>query len=357
MHITSISLKDFRNYENQTVKFIEGTNVIYGDNAQGKTNLLEAVYIMSQGRGHRAKTDRELVRFGASCAKLKLEFSDSYRDYVIMMVISRTGKKSIKVNQVPIVKLSRLMNYLNVVMFSPEDLDLVKGSPALRRRFLDSAISQMKPAYMNSLMQYHKALAQKNGLLKMLRRKGAYSDPTLSIWNEALAEEGRRIVELRQKFIEDMNGFAGKIQQEISGEKLSIEYVPSVPYSDAESFLEFLTSRERREIEAGQAMYGIQRDDIRIFVNGNDARLFGSQGQQRTCVLSLKIAQADYIFSKKDEYPVLLLDDIMSELDLNRRTYLAEKIRNKQVLLTCTDAETAPSENTKLLHVKKGKIG
>ena len=355
MHITSLELKDFRNYSRERIEFSPGTNVIYGDNAQGKTNILEAVYLAAQGRGFRTKSDRELVRFGEQFAWIRVEFADSQREHEIVMAIDKNGKKAIKVNNVPVRKLSRLMSYLNVVMFSPEELELVKGSPSLRRRFLDTAISQLRPSYLASLAAYHKALGEKNVLLKQLKKAGAKEDATLAVWNQALAAEGAKIIEARRAFVEDMQAFAGNIQREISGEELKIEYRPSVDAKDAEELYEFLEKHKRREIEHGQAVWGVQRDDIRLLVNGADARLFGSQGQQRTCVLSLKMAQADWIADKKGEYPVLLLDDIMSELDINRRRYLAGKIRGRQVLITCTDDEDAPPERTGLIYVKNGR--
>lgn len=359
MYISSVSLQNFRNYEREKIELSPLTNVFYGNNAQGKTNILEAVYIFSQGKSHRSKSDRELIKFGEEFAKLSIDFHDSRRDYNALIQLIKNGKKSIKINHVQITKLSMLMNYLNVVMFSPEDLELIKGSPGARRRFADSAISQLYPAYLINLIDYHKTLAQKNSLLKTLRLSGKKSDATLSVWNAQLAEFGAKIMKYREDFIRLLNDFASKIQSEISGETLGIEYAPSIRASDIseEEFLNQLENNQRREIEFSSALLGIQRDDLNITVNGNEAKIYGSQGQQRTAALSMKIAQADYTHSIKDEYPVLLLDDIMSELDITRRQYLSEKIRDKQVLITCTDTDLIESsDNTKLFHVQGGKI-
>ncbi len=357
MYISSLSLMNFRNYENQKLSFSPYTNLIYGDNAQGKTNILEALYLFSQGRSHRAKSDRELIRFDSQSARLKLRFHDSERDYTALMQLIRGGRKSISINHIPITKLSMLMNYLNIVMFSPEDLSLIKGSPAARRQFIDSAVSQLYPSYLISLTDYYKALSQKSSLLKSIKRGGDRN--MLSVWNEQLAKGAAKIMRQRREFIGILCGFASTVQKEISGEELEVYYVPSIRTSseDENTLFEFLEAHSRREIEFHSALYGIQRDDINVFINRNNARIFASQGQQRSATLALKIAQAEYIFSEKDEYPVLLLDDIMSELDISRRTYLAEKIRNKQVFITSTDTDLVKStEQTKLFYVKNGTV-
>lgn len=359
MHIKRLKLQGFRNYTEAELEFSPLTNFIYGNNAHGKTNILEAVYLFAQGRSHRAKTDRELIRFGEKQARLELEFADSSRDYIAQMRISGAGRKAININHVPVAKLSKLMNYLNVVMFSPEDLDLVKGSPFCRRRFIDSAISQLYPSYLASLMEYHKVLDQKNSLLKALRAKDAKGDPTLSVWNEALASSGARLMEARKEFTDRINAAAGRIQSEISGEKLTIRYVPSIKcYSiTKEDIFEYLSARERREIEMGSSQYGLQRDELEIYINDKEAKLFASQGQQRTAALAIKTAQAEYIKDIKGEWPVLLLDDIMSELDLGRRMYLSERIRDKQVLITSTDTDLVEGgTETRLFHIENGRV-
>ncbi|MBR0027569.1 MAG: DNA replication/repair protein RecF [Clostridia bacterium] len=359
MHISSLQLTNFRNYEKEKIEFSPHTNVIYGDNAQGKTNILEAVYIFSQGRSQRAKTDRELIRFGSDFARLGLEFHDNERDYKAIFQLIKNGKKNIKINGVQITRLSKLMNYLNVVMFSPEDLDLVKGSPGARRRFIDSSVSQLYPGYLTSLIDYHKALGQKSSLLKTLRAKGVKSDTMLSVWNEQLAAEAEKIIKYRTEFIKLIDDYSAKIQSEISKEMLKISYAPGTKCDawDKDTIYRYFERNQRREIEFATAQVGVQRDDLTISVNGKEARLYASQGQQRTAALSMKIAQADYIENTKNEYPVLLLDDIMSELDAHRRGYLAERIRGRQVLITSTDTDLKYStDNTKLIHIKNGAV-
>ena len=362
MHINSLKLQSFRNYKEASLEFSPYTNMIYGNNAQGKTNILEAVYMFAQGRSHRAKSDKELIRFGADAAQLEIAFEDADRSYTAKMRLSRgrSGKKSVWINSVPINKLSKLMSYLNVVMFSPEDLDLVKGSPAFRRRFIDSALSQLYPKYLINLSEYGKALAQKNSLLKQLRSEGKTSDPLLTVWNMTIAEKGTMIMKYRAEFIESLNKLASSIQKEICGEELKLEYAPSIKSEglpDESEFLARLENSQEREIFMSSALLGIQRDNLSLTINGKEARLYGSQGQQRTAALSIKIAQADYIQHIRDEYPVLLLDDIMSELDINRRMYLSQRIKNKQVLITSTDTDlTESTAETKLFRIKAGEI-
>lgn len=359
MHITKLKLKDFRNYRFAELEFSPLTNIIYGNNAQGKTNILEAVYLFSQGRSHRAKTDKELVRFGCDFAGLELEFCDSLREYTGKMQITDNGKKAVRINHINITKLSQLMNYLNVVMFSPEDLKLVKGSPSNRRKFIDSAISQLYPAYLSALLEYNKVMKQKNSLLKTIKYKGGDS-ATLEIWNGELAKSMVKVMLARSEFIRDIDKWASGIQYEISGEALELSYMPNIRLDNASenAVYEFLMTHKDREIYEGAAVYGIQRDDIGIAINAKEAQLFASQGQQRTAALSMKIAQSEYINDKKGEYPILLLDDIMSELDVSRRMYLSERIRDKQVLITSTDTDIkAETDNVKLFHISGGQVG
>ncbi len=353
MHIMSLSLENFRNYKKEYIEFSPGTNIVIGDNAQGKTNILEAVYMFSCGRSHRAKQDAELIRFAEESARMELEFFTADREFKAQMLLLRDGKKSVKINSIPIGKLSKLMSYLKVVLFCPEDLSLVKGSPSIRRRFMDTSISGLYPNYFQSLVSYQKALSQKNAVLKALKKSGKKYDSSLSAWNSCIAAEGEKIIEYRQKFVYELCEYSKQIQSEISAEELNLEYEPSIK----SNFFEYLESHQAREIEIASSLFGIQRDDIKITVGGHDTRMFCSQGQQRTAALSLKIALADYVQAVSGEYPVLLLDDIMSELDKSRRQYLWRKIENKQVLITCTEAdEYIKSDNIKILHVMEGTV-
>jgi len=360
MEVKKLTLANFRNYEQEEIEFSPGTNVIYGDNAQGKTNLLEAVCMFAHGRSHRAGRDSELIRFGEKMFRISLNFSASTRDYEAVMKVAANGKKSITINNVAIKKLSQLMSYLNVVMFSPGELEIIKGSPSVRRHFMDEAISQLYPKYISELSKYHKALEQKNVLLKQLRMTGARSDPMLSVWNEQLAQSGALVELRRRSFIEKIGATAHSVQEEISKEKLKIDYTPSVDCGIIEGeaaavFFDKLERAQSREIEAGASVMGIQRDDVRIRIAEKEAKLFASQGQQRTAVLSLKLAQTEFIFEERNEYPVLLLDDIMSELDLGRRQFLSGRIKDKQVLITTTEKEDS-QPGTKYFKISSGRL-
>lgn len=359
MFVKKLTLRNFRNYEEESIEFSPLTNIIYGNNAQGKTNILEAVYLFAQGRSHRAKTDRELVRFGCDFAALSIDFEDNKREYTGKMQILKNGRKAVNINHVNITKLSRLMNYLNVVMFSPEDLNIVKGSPNIRRRFMDSAISQLYPSYLASLIEYNRVLNEKNSLLRTMKIKGISKDETLWIWNDRLAELSTKIMEMRYSFSDGICKFAAAIQEDISSERLTSLYLPNIKAEGLtkDDIFSFLNERSSREIDAGASLYGIQRDDIEVSVNGKEAKLFASQGQQRTAALSMKIAQSEYINEVKGEYPVLLLDDIMSELDIKRRMYLSERIRDKQVLITSTDTDLSQNDTgTKLFKIENGTV-
>lgn len=357
MRIKELKLKNFRNYTSETVEFSPSTNIIIGNNANGKTNILEAVYLFAHGKSHRARSDSEMINFQSDAAEISLEFETEKRNYTCSIRLNRSGKKLVTVNNVPVNKLSKLMSYLKVVMFSPDDLSLVKGSPSGRRKFTDAAICRIYPSYMSSLSQYQRAAAEKNSLLKTLKKSGATFDPFLSVWNESLAEAAEKIMSYRSEFISELAELAATVGADISGESLKIAYEPDLPVSTKEEIFELLEKNQRNEIFAASMRKGIQRDDISVFIGDLDARTYASQGQQRTCALAMKIAEADYIFKKTNEYPVLLLDDILSELDINRRMYLWERIVGRQVLITCTDMDFFENKHgSKLFYVHDNSI-
>ncbi len=351
MHIKSINLKDFRNYENQTIAFSPTTNIICGNNAGGKTNILEAIYLFGYGKSHRCKTDAEMIRFSKEFSRITIDFENGGREHTAEIRLLKDGKKAIFVNNVPIKKLSRLMSYFHAVLFSPEDLTLVKGSPSSRRRFMDASLCRIYPNYFSALSEYKATAVEKNNLLRQLKKQGKTSDSYLTIWNERLSQPCAKIMNYRKEFLEELSAFAAKIQTDISGEELKMTYEPSIKAFEAGEILEFLESNQKREIENSSMCWGVQRDDISLEIGGLDARQFASQGQQRTTALSMRIAEADYIFEKNGEYPVLLLDDIFSELDIKRRMYLWQRIEDKQVIITCTDTDFFENTNNAKLFV------
>ncbi len=356
MYVKKLKLLGFRNYKSEEFEFLPDTNILYGNNAQGKTNALEALYIFSIGKSFRTQQDRELINFSESFTRLLVEFDDKVRTNEIEIVIRRDRKKQIKINDIPISKMGDLIGKFTVILFSPDELNLTKGSPNARRRFLDIAISQLRPKYYHILRRYNKVLEQRNNLIKKLRVTSNNSaKETLFVWNEKLAEYGIAIIEYRKNFIEKLQEFSKKIHFEISGESFEIKYKPA--FSTKEEFKQKLDDSIDKEIEQGFTMYGPHRDDLDIFTENKDIKTYGSQGQHRSAVLALKLAQADIIYEDTGEYPILLLDDIMSELDFSRRAYLINKIKNKQVIITCTDAdEIGVEKGANLIHIEDGKI-
>lgn len=345
MFIKSLTLKNFRNYSQQTLEFDEKTNVFQGNNAQGKTNLLEALYLFSMGKSFRTTQDSDLIRFGESYTKAELRFCDRNREHVLEIIILRDKKKQIKINGLTISRLSELIGHLNVVLFYPEELGLVKEGPYIRRRFMDVALSQLRPGYYHTLGRYQRVVEQRNKLIKKIRMSGSDSlSDTLFVWNEKLADYGMELCSYREEFMERLNVLARKAHFEASGEQLTVLYKPR--FDSREAFLEKLEISFEREIEQGFTLYGPHREDFDILINDKEAKVFGSQGQQRSAVLSLKLAQADLLFEEYGEYPVLLLDDIMSELDQKRRAYLAGRIPDKQVFITCTELDTLLSQGS-----------
>lgn len=356
MYVKKLKLSGFRNYINEEFSFLPGTNILYGNNAQGKTNALEALYLFSIGKSFRTQQDRELIGFNESFTRISVEYEDKNRTNGIEIAIRRDRKKQIKINDIPISKMGDLIGRFSVILFSPDELNLTKGSPNARRKFLDIAISQLRPKYYHILRRYNKVLEQRNNLIKKLRQKpDEKMKDTLTVWNEKLAEYGILIIEYRKSFIEKLGEFAKAIHAEISGENFEIRYKPA--FATKEEFKEKLNSSIDKELEQGFTLYGPHRDDLDIFTEGKDIKIYGSQGQHRSAVLALKLAQADIVREDSGEYPILLLDDIMSELDSNRRAYLVNKIKNKQVIITCTDAdETGMSKEANLIHIDDGKI-
>lgn len=356
MYVKELRLNRFRNYSNETFTFCPGTNIIYGNNAQGKTNALEAVYMFSIGKSFRTQQDRELIHFDENMTKIDIVFDNAQRENTIEITVRKDKKKQIKINGVPISKMGELIGSFAVVLFSPDELNLTKGSPNARRRFLDVAVSQMRPKYYHILRRYNKILEQRNNLIKKLRCSNDESlRDSLLIWNERLVDYGMAVVSYREKFVQSLKTHAKEIHSEISGENFDIQY--KTGFSSKNEFMEKLNNLLNRELEVGFTLYGPHKDDLDIYIDEKDIKTYGSQGQHRSAVLALKLAQADIIYNDTGEYPVLLLDDIMSELDSGRREYLAGKIKDKQVIITCTDTDDLKiSENSKLIHVDSGRI-
>ena len=366
MYINSLKLRNFRNYEYLEIEFGKGYNIIYGHNAQGKTNIIEAIFLCATGRSHRTSKDMEMVKSGESKYCVTLEMIKEGSDSSIEMVFEAGERKKININEIPVRKIGDLMGHLNAVIFSPEDLFIVKEGPSERRRFLDMTLSQLKPSYFYDLQQYSKILLQRNMLLKeMVTRKELFD--TLDIWNNHLIKTGSRIMKARSDFICRMNSNANIRHSQLTrrSEDLVLKYAPSFNTEKSnelkeieEIFSKTINSSIKREIYKCTTLFGPHRDDYDIILNGMSTKLYGSQGQQRTVVLSIKLSEIDIMKEDTGDYPVLLLDDVLSELDNNRQEYLFENIGNLQTFITCTDRSffRRTDLNARFINVVNGKV-
>lgn len=352
MIIESLELKNFRNYKDLQLSFDSRTNLLYGNNAQGKTNILEALYVCAATKSHRCSRDREMIQFGEEAAHIKLAFLKAEIPYRIDIHLKREGAKGIAVNGVAIRKASELFGILNMVLFSPEDLSIIKNGPADRRRFMDIELCQLDRSYVHSLLNYNRALLQRNRLLKEIGFSGELKE-TLDIWDAQLLRYGKELIRHRKKFIRELNPVIQNVYSGITdaAEKIEIVYDGNITEESYESAL-----RKNREADIRQktTSIGPHRDDIGFFLeklrnsskervvlekNGMDLRKFGSQGQQRTAALSLKLSEIELMKKNTGEDPVLLLDDVLSELDTQRQKQLLKSISKIQTVITSTGME------------------
>ena len=334
MIIKSVELLNFRNYRELAISFDKGTNILFGDNAQGKTNILEAAYMSGTTKSHKGSRDKEMIRFGESEAHIRTIVEKQGKEYRIDMHLRQHRSKGIAVNKIPMKKASELFGILNIVFFSPEDLNIIKNGPAERRRFLDAELCQLDKIYLSDLSDYNKILNQRNKLLKDMIYRPELAD-TLPIWNQQLVETGKRIVKRRRYFVQELSEIVRDIHYRISGEKeeMRLIYEPSVPEDLFEAELERFDGRDRKLCLTS---VGPHRDDLLFSVRDVDIRKFGSQGQQRTAALSLKLSEIDLVKKLIHDTPVLLLDDVLSELDSGRQNYLLNNIYDTQTIITCT---------------------
>lgn len=334
MIIKSIELSNFRNYESLNLDFDYGTNILYGNNAQGKTNILEAVSVSGTTRSHKGSKDKEMIRFGEEEAHIKTVVNKKDMDYQIDVHMKKNKTKGIAVNKVPLKKASELFGILNIVFFSPEDLNIIKNGPSERRRFLDSELCQLDKIYLSDLAKYNKILNQRNKLLKDMVFRPDLKE-TLPIWDAQLIDYGKRIIKRRKSFVDELNEIVFDIHKQISGEKeeLVLKYEPNI---DDAFFHDELNRAKERDMRFCQTSVGPHRDDMQFSVFDVDIRKYGSQGQQRTSALSLKLAEIELVKRNINETPVLLLDDVLSELDSSRQNYLLNSIHDIQTIITCT---------------------
>lgn len=352
MLLNRLSIRDFRNYESCDIDLSEGVTLLSGRNAQGKTNMLEAIYALSAGRSFRAAKDSEMVRWETEAAWVKGWISGSYSDFTLSFSVNSAGRKSARLNDVGKIKSAELSDRMNAVAFIPDDLNLVKGSPSDRRKFLDLQISQLSPLYRDTLTVYLRTLQQKNALLKDYHEI-ADAGGLLDVYNDSMLVTGSRLMAMRADAVSKLAPLAAGTYSYIadSSEELSVSYLPSVDFSNddppaaiQDAFRRKLNLLRPAEIARGGSLAGPQRDDLGMSVAGMAASTFGSQGQQRTVVIALKLAEAEVISEYREETPIVLLDDVMSELDDGRRSRLIFRFLGKcQTVITATDAEFAGS--------------
>lgn len=345
MILSELHLHNFRNYEDLTVQFAPGVNVLIGRNAQGKTNMLEAIYALSLTRSHRTNNNRELINWQHQSATISGVVQKTSGRVPLELQFTTKGKRA-KVNHLEQARLSTYVGQLNAILFAPEDLSLVKGAPALRRHFMDMEFSQMSSKYLYNAGQYRTLLRQRNKYLKQLKYGQQHDKVLLGVLSDQLAAYGAEVIIARHHFLQHLEKWAAQLHEQISlnAEQLRLNYVTQLKLVDEttveqayQELLALYQSHEDHEIEQGTTMYGPQRDDIHFMVNGKNVQSFGSQGQQRTTALSVKLAEIDLMKEQTGEYPLLLLDDVLSELDTVRQTHLLTAIQDKvQTFLTTT---------------------
>ena len=357
MYIESVQLKNFRNYEFLEMEFDQGTNIFYGDNAQGKTNILEAVYLCGTSRSHKGSKDKELIRFHEDEAHIRMQVKKDGLSYRIDMHLKKNKSKGVAINGLPIRKARELLGIVNLVFFSPEDLQIIKNGPSERRRFIDMELCQLDNLYLADLASYNHIVNQRNKLLKDIFWNGDLKN-TLDVWDAQLLSYGKRIIRKRKEFVEELNEVISGIHSGLTGgiEQIHIDYEPDV---EEERFEEELFLGRERDLRMKLSSTGPHRDDICVRVNDIDIRKYGSQGQQRTAALSLKLSEIELVRRRIKDTPVLLLDDVLSELDNSRQNYLLDSIKDIQTLITCTGLDDFVShqfEINKVFHVIKGMV-
>ncbi|MBD5445612.1 MAG: DNA replication/repair protein RecF [Lachnospiraceae bacterium] len=357
MIIKSLELANYRNYDFLDINFSNGTNILYGDNAQGKTNILEAIYLSSTTKSHKGTKDRDIINFDKEEAHIRTLLEKDGMDNRVDMHLRKNKSKGIAINGQKIKKAAELLGLLNVVFFSPEDLGIVKNGPSERRRFIDMELCQLDSFYLYNLNHYNKIVNQRNKLLKDMYFKPELKD-TLNIWDSQLVSFGSKIIERRKIFVEQLNDIIYEIHRKLSGDKeeLVISYEPDILI---ENYEHSLIVNKEKDIKLKQTTVGPHRDDFSFMAGNIDIRKFGSQGQQRTAALSLKLSEIELVKKITKDNPVLLLDDVLSELDSNRQNYLLNTIGDIQTIITCTGLDEFVNnrfEINKVFKVENGKV-
>lgn len=357
MFIKKLSLKNYRNYENEVLSFNSGINVLVGNNAQGKTNCAEAVFYLCTGYSPRATRDKQVIKYGEKSAKIVGYCESKYGEVEVAIEFNPQGK-AVSINGAPLSKIGELMGNVNSVFFNPGELKLIQQAPEDRRRFMDISLSQMDRSYFYSLQKYRKILEQRNTLLKNPDKEVVYE--TLPHWDRELSVCAIDIIEKRKAFIEDLSPFAKRYNDIITqNDQLDIQL--ETPYYQGGGVEELISSyaeKVEKDIILGYSTVGPHRDDIKIKLNGEDVRVYGSQGQQRTTAIALKLAEAEIFNKRFNEYPILILDDALSELDYNRRKRLISQLKGFQTIITLTEVpkELNEIDEVNIIKIENGKV-
>ena len=353
MWINKLKIQNFRNYNNEEILLNKNINIFYGENAQGKTNIIESIFLCAMGKSFRAKKDAEMINFNSKNSIIEAEFKKSDREGNIKIELGT--RKNIYLNGIKKKKLSELLGNINLVIFTPDDINILKGSPENRRKFLDIMISQLRPNYLECLYRYKNTLEQRNNYLRQIKEFGK-DESLLDIWDEKLTEYAISICKYRIEFIEKIQEKINIIHNNITKNKenIKLEYISMC--KEKEEFLNALKERRKLDIIKGYTTRGIHRDDFIIYINEKDVSVYGSQGQNRTAMLSLKLSELQVVYDEIGEEPILLLDDFMSELDSERRKSFLENIGNTQVIITCTEKITLENLKSFSYNVKSGKV-
>lgn len=343
----------FRNIESSVIEFSDGINVIYGNNAVGKTSAIEGIYLCAQGRSHRTSHEKDYIKFGEDYGAVSVLYEDSDRKRELSMLWSQKGKRQCRMNDVAIKKMSEFIGNFRAVLFTPEHLSIVKEGPAMRRSFLDNAISQLDKLYVTSLQRYAAILAQRNKIISESFRDPSLLD-TLDVWSEQLAEEAAVISQKRRIYIDRLSTYVADIFRDMTEGR----EVPKLVYTGEktkEEYLALLKDNLQREIRYGATLFGTHKDDVTIFLNDKEARSYASQGQQRSFSLALKLAEGEISKDESGEYPVFLFDDVLSELDKTRREYIMAGLDKRQVIMTTCEREDG-IKNSNLIYASGGKF-
>ena len=357
MYVESLALRNFRNYEALDIIFSDKINILYGDNAQGKTNILESIYLSATTRSHKRAKEKDIIRFGEEESHIRLNIKKRDVGHRIDVHLKKIGNKGIAIDGIPIKKSTELFGLINIIIFSPEDLSVVKSSPGERRRFMDMEICQLSRIYYSNLSKYNKILDQRNNTLKQIAYRNGVED-VLDVWDDQLVDVGSSIIKERQNFINMLNEVIKEIHKNLTseGEEIELKYEPNV---ESDNFDDVLKEKRNIDIKNTTTMSGPHRDDFGIFINNVDVRKYGSQGQQRTAALSLKLAEIELVKKIINDNPILLLDDVMSELDSKRREALLNSIKDIQTIITCTGYDDFIKQRInvdKIYKISNGKI-